>query len=356
MKAALIGPSQSGKSTLFSAISGKAPAPSGATRLEEAVVAVPDTRLDWLTALYKPKSTVRASIDCLDLPGVSFLDEPGRSSARRLISQVKNSDMFVLVVRSFKNEAVPPYRSEINPARDIRELQVEFILTDLEQVTTRIEKLEKQLKLASKTKAQDEIELAVQLKLQAVLEEERPASAAGLSEQELEPVRSLGLLTLKPLMVVVNVGEDELTRKFDFSEWLDSSIPVLTVCAKLEHELAQLDQQSRIEFMTDLGIQESAADRFVASCYAAMGLISFLTVGEDEVRAWPIRRGTSALDAAGKVHSDIRRGFIRAETMAYADLHTLGDEKAVKAAGKMRLEGKTYIVQDGDIINYRFNV
>jgi ribosome-binding ATPase len=260
------------------------------------------------------------------------------------------------VVREFENEAVPAYRAVINAVRDIRELQAEFILSDLELVTTRIEKLQKDVLKASKTQKQDQAELELHTKLQAVLEEEKPAALAIESEQEVELIRSLGLLTLKPIMVVVNIGENSLQEKFDFSGVVDQSVPVVTLCAKLEQELAQLDEASKAEFMKDLGIVESAASKFVNSCYSAMGLISFLTVGEDEVRAWPIRLGISALDAAGKVHSDIKRGFIRAETIAYKDMRELGDEKAVKAAGKMRLEGKTYIVQDGDIINYRFNV
>ena len=155
--------------------------------------------------------------------------------------------------------------------------------------------------------------------------------------------------------VVINVGENDLDKSFDLGGVI-GSVPVVTMCAKLEHELSQLDEESRATFMSDLGIKESAAEKFVKICYSALGLISFLTVGSDEVRAWPIRKGTIAVDAAGKVHSDIKRGFIRAETMAYDDLKTLGDEKAVKAAGKMRLEGKEYVVKDGDIINFRFNV
>jgi ribosome-binding ATPase YchF (GTP1/OBG family) len=165
-------------------------------------------------------------------------------------------------------------------------------------------------------------------------------------------IKSLGFLTQKPMAIVVNVGEDQAGE----SVALGGSTSSVAVCAKLEHELAQLDPDSRATFMADLGIAESAAEKFVQACYSALGLISFLTVGPDEVRAWPIRNGTVAVDAAGKVHTDIKRGFIRAETMAYTDLKELGDEKAVKAAGKMRLEGKEYIVKDGDVINFRFNV
>jgi ribosome-binding ATPase YchF (GTP1/OBG family) len=163
-------------------------------------------------------------------------------------------------------------------------------------------------------------------------------------------------LTLKPMMVVVNVGENQLDKTFDLTKAAGAGVEVIGLCASIESELAKLDAESRREFMADMGLKESASIKFVQSCYKTLGLVSFLTVGKDEVRAWPITAGTSALDAAGKVHSDIKRGFIRAETMAYADLKHLGEEKAVKAAGKMRLEGKTYIVHDGDIINFRFNV
>jgi ribosome-binding ATPase YchF (GTP1/OBG family) len=169
-------------------------------------------------------------------------------------------------------------------------------------------------------------------------------------------IKSLGFLTLRPVVVAINVSEDQLGKKFDFTDSLGDSAAVITICVKLEHELAQLDAESRAEFMADLGITESAANKFIQSCYSALGLISFLTIGSDELRAWPIRKGTVALDAAGKVHTDIKRGFIRAETFGYAELRELGSEKALKAAGKIRLEGKEYVVQDGDIINFRFNV
>ena len=158
------------------------------------------------------------------------------------------------------------------------------------------------------------------------------------------------------MLVVVNTGEDNLDSEFDFGALIEGPVPTISLCAKIEAELSQLDVASRSEFMADLGISESAADKFVRSCYSAMDLISFLTLKSDELRAWPVKKGSSALEAAGKVHSDIQRGFIRAETMAFSDLKVPGDEKAVRAAGKMRLEGKDYTVQDGDIITFRFNV
>ena len=356
MKVALFGMMQSGKSTLFSAISGKEPAPSGAARVEEAVVHVPDQRLDWLNGIYQPKKIVRGSVDCFDVPGFAFVDSSGRAAANRIISDIRSVDMYVLVVRAFAAPSVPPYRGEVNARRDIAELLSEFLLSDLEVVTNRIERLEASIKKNAKTIKQDQEELQIMLRLQTALEAEKPAATAVASEDELNLLKPMGLLTMKPLMVVVNVDEDQLKQQIDLSGTVDSSVPVVALSAKIEQELSQLDPESRAEFMRELGITEPAADKFVKSCYTAMGLISFLTVGPDEVRAWPIRRGSTALDAAGKIHSDIKRGFIRAETMAYNDLHSLGSEKAVRAAGKFRSEGKTYLVQDGDIIEFRFNV
>jgi GTP-binding protein YchF len=356
LRTALLGLLQSGKSTILSAISGKALPAVGSTAIEEAMVSVPDERLDWLAEHYRPKKTTHATIDCLDLPGFNFADEHGRAAARRLIGQIRTVDLLVLVVRAFDDPAVPSYRGSVDPARDLSELRTELLLADLELVTTRIEKLEKQVHKPTKTQAHDKAELALQQKLQEAIESEKPISSAIETDAEREMIKSLGFLTLKPMAVAVNVGEDQLDREFDFSERIDESVPVVTICAKLEYELAQLDADSRAEFMADLGIAEPATGRFVRGCYSALGLISFLTVVSDELRAWPIRQGTTALDAAGKVHTDIKRGFIRAETFGFDDLKALGDEKALKAAGKIRLEGKDYVVRDGDIINFRFNV
>jgi len=348
MKVAIAGLMQSGKSTLVSAISGRPVPPPGAVAIEEVIAPVPDERLDWLTELYEPRKTVHATIDCLDLPGLSFSDENTRAAARRLFNQVRTADMFVIVVRAFDQET--------DVARSVADIRTEFLLSDLELVATRVDRLQKQMHKPTKTQAHDKAELAVQLKLQEALEAEKPVSAVIKDETELDLIKSLGFLTLKPVMVVVNVGEDRAGEEVDLGGVAGPETEVITLCATLESELAQLDEASRGEFMSDMGISEPAAKKFVQSCYKSLGLISFLTVGKDEVRAWPIRRGTTAHDAAGKVHSDIKRGFIRAETIAYEDLRSLGDEKSCKAAGKVRLEGKSYVVQDGDIINFRFNV
>ncbi|MHC4625044.1 MAG: DUF933 domain-containing protein [Planctomycetota bacterium] len=356
MKVALLGLLESGKSTIFSAMSGKGISPVGSTTIEEAMVPVPDDRLDWLADYYEPKKTTHATIDCLDVPGFNFTDDHGRSASRRLINQIRTVDLLVLVVRAFENPAVPMYRNSVDPARDLAELKTELLLADLELVATRVEKLEKQVNRPTKTQAHDKAELVLQKKLQEAIEAEKPISSAIETDDEREMVKSLGFLTLKPIAAAVNVGEDQLEKSFDFGDCLEESVPVITICAKLEHELAQLDAGSRAEFMKDLGITEPATNKFVGSCYSALGLVSFLTVVSDELRAWPIRQGTVALEAAGKIHTDIKRGFIRAETFALGDLKELGSEKALKAAGKIRLEGKEYVVQDGDVIRFRFNV
>jgi len=356
MKTALIGLPQSGKSTLFSAVSGKKIQQAGAINIQEAIVPVPDERLDFLASLYKPEKTIYATIDCLDVPGFNFNDSHLKIAAAKLIHNIRTVELLVFVIRAFDDPAIPPYRNSVDTKRDLQELKTELLLADLELVTARIEKLEKQIHKPTKTQAQDKAELKIQQKLQQTIEAEKPISSAIESDAELAVIKSFGFLTLKPIVIAVNVAEDQLEKKFDFEDLIDSTVPVIEISAKLEHELSLLDTQSKNEFMADLGLTASVVCKFVNSCYSALGLVSFLTHGAGEVRAWPVKQGTNAHDAAGKVHSDIKRGFIRAETFTYDDLKQFGDEKAVKAAGKTRLEGKDYIVQDGDIINFRFNV
>jgi GTP-binding protein YchF len=353
MQAAVIGLLQSGKSTLVSAISGKHMPHAGTTAIEEAIVSVPDERVDWLAELHKSKKVTHATIDCLDVPGFSFADEHGRAAARRYLQQIRTVDMLVLVVRAFEDVSIG---GKADPGAEFTELRTELLLADLELVAKRIENLEKQMKKPGKSQQYDKAELALHQKLQATIEKEKPISTAIETDEEMEMVKSLGFLTLKPMVATINVSEDRLQEKIDLGSAADEHIPMVQVCAKLAFELSQLDEQSKADFMKDMSISESAVSKFVRSCYEALGLISFLTAAPNEARAWPVRRGTAALEAAGKVHSDIQRGFIRAETVSFADLKELGSEKAVKAAGKVRLEGKDYIVQDGDVILFRFNV
>lgn len=351
MKAAFIGITGSGKSILLAAVSGRKYSNTGAVQVEEIVVPVPDARLDWLYNLYKPKKNVHATIDCLDLPGLSFADDHTRASARKQLGHIRTSDMLVLVIRAHAGGGV-----KADPVKELSDLMTELLLADLELVETRIENLQKQVAKPSKEQAKQKTELEMQLKLRQTIESEKPLKTVLKTAEELEIAKPLGFFTLKPIVVVFNTAESEPARTFETAGIIDSSVPTISVCAEIEYEISQLDAESKIEFMKDMGLAEPAANKFVRSCYSALGLINFFTVGEDENRAWSIPVGTTALDAAGKIHSDIKRGFIRAETFSYDDLKQLGDEKAVKAAGKMRLEGKAYIVQDGDIMNFRFNV
>jgi ribosome-binding ATPase YchF (GTP1/OBG family) len=224
VKVALLGLLQSGKSTIFSAVSGKVVPPPGSTTIGEAIVPVPDERLDWLAAYYKPKKTTYATIDCLDLPGLNFTDEHGRATSRRLINQIRTVDLLVLVIRAFEDATVAPYRNSVDPARDLAESKTELLLADLELVATRIERLEKQVNKPTKTQAHDKAELALQKRLQEAIESEKPISSVIETDDDREMVKSLGFLTLKPMAVAVNVGEDQLEKTFDFGAiWASQS-------------------------------------------------------------------------------------------------------------------------------------
>jgi len=256
------------------------------------------------------------------------------------------------VVRAFEDASVAPYRDRVDPVADVGELRGEMLFADLEQVANRIEKLEGAIKKPTPKRDEQVKELALMQKIHEALENEDSVASQITNDTEAKLVRSFAFLSALPAMVAVNCGEDQLPG----GEETVDSLPATYLSAKIEQEIAELDPEERDMFLTDLGLTEAARDRLVRACYERMDLISFLTVGEDECRAWTIPAGTDAVTAADEIHSDIARGFIRAETVAYDDLREAGDMKAVKAAGKMRLEGKNYIVQDGDVINFRFNV
>jgi len=357
MQIALMGLSQCGKSTLFSGLRG-VPLDNtggGASQIEQAVIKVPDTRLDVLTKMYQPKKTIPATIDFLDMPGLSFAEESHRQEARRLIGQARQVDMLVLVLCDFASDSVAAYRNRVDPAADLEELRNECLLADLEQIENRIAKLEASKHKPSKTQDADKKELALFLKCRKAIEAEQPLSSIIDKEEDEKAIRSFGFLTLKPFLVVANASEDNVNSGSSLSEEKAGGA-VLSLCATLEAELAVLDDDDRAAFMEDMGLKEIARDRLIRQCYLTCKLFSFLTVGPDEVRAWTVAANCPAVEAAGEIHSDIQRGFIRAEVVAYDDLMATGDMKAAKAAGKTRLEGKTYPVQDGDIINFRFNV
>jgi GTP-binding protein YchF len=353
MRIAFIGPLQSGKSTLFRAVTGHEPAGHhGGEQL--AVVKVPDTRLDWLRDLYKPKKYTEATIECLDVPGFSHETAASQGEFRKSLPSVRKCDALVAVVRAFENPAVPAYRNRVDARADLDELLAELMFNDLEAVTTRIERLEKSLKKPTKTHEQEKRELDLMQRLRAALEAEQPVASALHNDEERKLLAGFQFVTELPLIAVINVNEADAAKPPPFE--YAAAQATISLCAETEEQIAQLEPADRKAFLEDLGVSEPAKDRLVRTCYETVGLISFLTVGEDEVRAWPIRKGSTALEAAGKIHTDLARGFIRAETVAYDDLVAAGDMKGAKAAGKVRLEGKTYVVQDGDVINVRFSI
>ena len=355
MKVALIGPPQSGKSTLFAAVAEAGGSHIDVHRADQphlAVVKVPDERVLWLADHYKPKKVTFAELEFLDIPGFDLADEAGRTRSKAHWPAMRQSDLLVFVVRAFASDAVAAYRDRIDPKSDVEELRAEMLFADMDQVASRIEKIETALKKPSPKKDEQLRELDLMKRLRDALENEKPISAAVQSEAEGKLLRSFGFLSQKPALVVLNCGEDVSSQTAAQVGGLES----LALSAKIEEEISQLPPEERKDFLADLGVGASARDRLVQACYRLLNLVSFLTAGEDECRAWTIVSGTDAVTAATEIHSDIARGFIRAETVSFGDLKAGGDMKGAKAAGRIRLEGKTYVVQDGDIINFRFAV
>jgi len=354
MRIAFVGPPQSGKSTLFRAVTGQPASAHPVMGEQLAAVKVPDARLDFLAALYKPKKYTEATMEVLDVPGFSHQTPSQQAEFRRALPSIRQSDALVAVLRGFENDSVPPYRDRVDPEADLNELLTELLFCDLDTVTTRIERLEKALTKPTKTHEQEKKELELMRRLQKALEAEQPVTTAIESEEEHRALASYAFLTEMPLVVVVNVNEDRAADAPPVA--YEHARATIALCAATEEQIAGLEPADRQVFLEDLGVKEPARDRLIQVCYDAVGLISFLTCGEDEVRAWSVRKGSSAVESAGKIHTDLARGFIRAETVAFDDLKAAGDMKAAKAANKVRLEPKGYIVQDGDILNIKFNV
>lgn len=356
MRIAIIGPPFSGKTTLFEAVASAGGSHVDVSRSDQphlAVVKVPDARLDWLAELHNPKKLTYAELEFLDLPGFDLRDEAGRNASRQHWSAMRQADMIVMVVRGFDDDSVAAYRDRVDAVADAEELQAEMLFADLDQVTSRIERLEAQLKKPANRDATQK-ELALMQRLRDALENEQPIRSAVSNEAEEKAIRSFAFLSLKPQLVVVNCGEDDAGQAGPEQV---AGVDAMQCSARIEKEIAELDPAERQEFLGELGIAEPARDRLIRACYRKLELISMFTVGEDECKAWTLPAGADAVTAAGEIHSDIARGFIRAETMAYDDLVAAkGETKAVKAAGRLRLEGKAYAVADGDIINFRFNV
>ena len=358
MRVALVGPPQSGKSTLFAAIAeagGSHVDLSRPDREHLAVVKVPDERLEWLTVQYHPKKHTLAELEFLDLPGLDLRDEAGRERAKAHWPAMRQSDMLAFVVRAFASPTVAAYRDRVDAAADVEELLAEMIFADLDQVTVRIDKLEAAIRKPAPAAQREEQsrELDLMKRLAAALEKGQPLMEAVHGEAQFKQFRGFAFLSRKPMLAALNRSEEEAGAPAP--ETL-GPLPCLGLSAKIEEEIARLAPAERAEFLSDLGLSAPARDRLIRACYQRMGLVTFFTVGPPECRAWTVPAGTDALTAAGEIHSDLARGFIRAEVVPYPDLRAAGDMKAAKAAGKVRLEGKNYIVRDGDVILIRFAV
>ncbi|MBD3426985.1 MAG: redox-regulated ATPase YchF [Candidatus Omnitrophica bacterium] len=351
MKLGIIGLESSGKTTVFNALTGaeKEVGSFGKIEAHLAVVKVPDERLDWLSNLYKPKKTVHATIEFVDIPG-SIND----SSDPKVIASAREVEAFVFVLRAFENPNVPHPMETIDPQRDFEQIKTGLIVADMSIAEKRIERLDKSVSKGAGTE-EEKTELAALRKVMEKLLEELPASEAELTEAEEKTVRSFQFLTLKPYLTLLNVSDNAL-KSTETTDNVKDLPSCMAMSANIEMEIRKLDEEDREDFLEDLGIEELSLNSFIRKAYETLGLICFFTVGEDEVRAWTIPRGLTAVKAAGKIHSDLERGFIRAEVFSFEDLKDAGSEREVKNAGKFRLEGKDYVVKDGDILSIKFNV
>ncbi|MBI4688763.1 MAG: redox-regulated ATPase YchF [Nitrospirae bacterium] len=361
MKIAIIGLANSGKTTIFNALTGlnleTTVYPTVTAEPHIGAVKVPDKRVDKLTEIFKPKKTAYATVEYIDYIGITKGDI---SQNRKVFDLIKDVDAIVHVIRGFEDESIIHPMESINPLRDAETIELELIFGDLELVEKRLERMEQGLKRGKKP---DEAEKRLLVKCKEALEKETPLRDVEFSEEEQKAMKHLQFISTKPELVVLNVAEKEInsektgTITEDLQKFLkDKQVMVLSLCGKIEMEIAQMSAADAKVFLDDLGITEPALSKLIHVSYDLLGLVSFLTVGEDEVRAWTITRGTNALRAAGKIHSDIERGFIRAEVISFDDFVSCGSMSAARDKGLLRLEGKTYEVRDGDITNFRFNV
>lgn len=351
-----------GKTTLFNLLTGahveKSQFFSGKTEANIGIAKVPDRRIDFLSKLYRPKKTTYAQMEVIDVPGLVRGASQGQGVGNAFLDGVRQVDALVQVVRAFQNPDVMHVEDSVDPVRDMETVNFELLMADLDFVDKRITRIQQ----GKKVTPEQTKELAVLQKCLAHLEQELPFSGLELSAEERLVLQNYTFLTDKPMIVVVNLDEAQFSLlDYPGREALQQAaaakgLPLVELCVQIEEELSQLPAEDREAFFAELNIEEPALDRVMRVAYETLGLISFFTVGEDEVRAWTIEQKTSAKRAAGKIHSDLERGFIRAETMKYADLVALGSLVKVREAGKFALEGKDYVVQDGDILNIRFNV
>jgi len=356
MRLGIIGLPQSGKTTLFNALTrGSAPTGISAGKFEvhTAVVDVPDGRVDKLSAMFNPKKTIYAKVTYVDIAGLD--GSAGKAGiAGTLLNQLTQMDGFIHIVRCFADENVPHIHETIDPARDLAAMDSEFVLNDLIAVERKLERLvEESKKGAGREKAVIEREKVLFEKFQKHLTAETPLRDIEITSEDEKSMSGYGFLSRKPVLVVLNVSEGQAAPELTYTHKHSTLVPLQ---AKLEMDIAQLPAEEALVFLKEYGITEPSLNRMIRLSYDLLGLQSFFTVGEDECRAWTVRRGATAPEAAGEVHTDLQKGFIRAEVVAYDELMTLGGMTEAKAKGRVRLEGKEYIVKDGDILNIRFNV
>ncbi len=352
LKIGIIGMPQSGKTTTFSLLTNVKLGAGNKTNI--AMGKIPDYRIDALSKLYNPKKTTHAVIEFVDLPGYS---NGQGNNGRDFLGILADVDALILVIRAFKSDTVPAVNG-IQPFGDFNQIQQELQIADWSLLETRLERMAKQRNKDSSVEA----ELEVLNKCREILEQDLPLRQLDLTQDEERLIRGYDFLTKKPLIVAVNLDEEQM-RTDSYPEknqleqdLLEKNIPCIAISGQLEAEINELDENDAVLFMEELGIQEPGIARVARTVYRHLGLISFFTVGEDEVRAWTVREGNTAPEAAGKIHSDIERGFIRAEVVGYEELMEYGSIQKLKEKGLFRLEGKDYIVRDGDVMSFRFNV